>query len=113
MSALPLRCAVAVAAARAIYADIGTQLARRGYDVRAGRAVVPWVRKLRLAAGAVLGAIPQLWRRAFRRAASGPDRGPLPQPLPFALPIGDSSWPAVAKTGRLVAAGPRGPEVRP
>ena len=34
------RCALAVRAARLVYAAIGDVIARRGYDVRAGRAVV-------------------------------------------------------------------------
>jgi phytoene synthase len=55
IAALPWRCAAAVRAARLIYADIGTQLARRGFDFRTGRAVVPRGRKLRLAVQALLG----------------------------------------------------------
>lgn len=44
--ALPWRAAIAVRAARRIYAAIGAQLARTGHDVFAGRAVVPTTRKL-------------------------------------------------------------------
>jgi 15-cis-phytoene synthase len=44
--ALPWRAAIAVRAARRIYAAIGAQLARTGHDVFAGRAVVPTPRKL-------------------------------------------------------------------
>ncbi|HEX2658643.1 MAG TPA: phytoene/squalene synthase family protein [Polyangia bacterium] len=63
LPALPWRCAVAVRAARLIYGDIGVQLARRGFDFRAGRVVVPRRRKLWLALRA-LAAIPgDLWRR--------------------------------------------------
>ena len=69
--ALPWRCATAVRAARLIYADIGTQLARRGFDFRAGRAVVPRLRKLRLAARAVLGIPFALVSRAARRLWAG------------------------------------------
>jgi phytoene synthase len=57
---LPLRCVLGIRAARLIYADIGRQLARTGFDVRAGRAVVSRGRKLwlvlRAAVGTVLGA---------------------------------------------------------
>ena len=56
--ALPLRCALAVRAARLIYAAIGRQIARVGFDVRAGRAVVP--RRAEAVAG-----------RACRRADAG------------------------------------------
>ena len=52
---LPFRCAVAIRAARLIYADIGRVIARRGFDVSAGRAVVSRGRKLWLLARAVLG----------------------------------------------------------
>jgi phytoene synthase len=48
LAALPFRIAVAVRAARLIYAAIGAELARRGHDVLDGRAVVPLWRKLAL-----------------------------------------------------------------
>ena len=59
--ALPWRAAIAVRAARRIYAAIGARLARTGHDVFAGRAVVPTARKLAhvvaaLAAGATTAA---------------------------------------------------------
>jgi len=48
LAALPATCATAVRAARLIYAEIGAVIARRGFDVLRGRAVVsPW-RKLAL-----------------------------------------------------------------
>jgi len=50
--ALPWRAGIAVRAARRIYAQIGRELARRGFDPLAGRAVVPGWRKLALAATA-------------------------------------------------------------
>jgi phytoene synthase len=49
LAALPWRAGLAVRAARLIYAAIGRQLARRGYDALAGRAVVPRWRKRWLA----------------------------------------------------------------
>ena len=53
LSALPFRVALAVRSARLIYAAIGAELARRGHDALAGRAVVPLWRKLALVAQAV------------------------------------------------------------
>ena len=44
--ALPWRAALAVATARRVYAAIGARIARSGYDIHAGRAVVPRSRKL-------------------------------------------------------------------
>jgi 15-cis-phytoene synthase len=55
LSALPWRAAVAVRAARLIYADIGTQLARRQFDFRRGRVVVSRLRKLHLVLRAIAG----------------------------------------------------------
>lgn len=44
--ALPWRAALAVATARRVYSAIGDRIARTGYDITAGRAVVPTGRKL-------------------------------------------------------------------
>ncbi|MES1157678.1 MAG: phytoene/squalene synthase family protein [Haliangium ochraceum] len=88
LPALPLRCAVAIRAARLIYADIGNQLARRGFDFRAGRVFVPAARKLRLALVAIAGAVPALWRRLVGGTGRDVARDPAPRPLPFALPFG-------------------------
>jgi 15-cis-phytoene synthase len=54
---LPPRCALAIRAARLIYADIGRQLARVGFDVRAGRAVVSRGRKLWLVLRAAVNTV--------------------------------------------------------
>ena len=51
--ALSPRCALGVRTARLLYAEIGAQLALRGYNALAGRAVVPLSRKLSLLAEAV------------------------------------------------------------
>jgi phytoene synthase len=59
LDALPWRCAVAIAAAAAIYADIGKALAAQGYDPNRGRAHTTSGRKLWLAVRTTLG---QLWR---------------------------------------------------
>lgn len=71
---LDWRAAASVRAARALYSAIGDILARRGYDVLAGRAVVPRRRKLRLAGGAVLQATRDwIARRAAHHATAPPD----------------------------------------
>jgi phytoene synthase len=54
LRALPFRVAIAVRAARLVYAAIGARIAAQGYDVHAGRAVVPGFRKLILVARAVV-----------------------------------------------------------
>lgn len=51
--ALSPRCALGVRTARLVYAEIGAALALQGYDAWAGRAVVPFTRKLSLLARAV------------------------------------------------------------
>lgn len=53
VAALPWRAALAVRVARDVYAAIGDRIARRGYDVTAGRAVVPRATKLARVAGAL------------------------------------------------------------
>jgi len=75
--ALPWRAAIAVRAARRIYAAIGAQLARTGHDVFAGRAVVPATRKLAhvgaaLAAGVATGCATAVFRAT--RLAIAPHR---------------------------------------
>jgi phytoene synthase len=68
---LPLSAALAVGTARAVYAAIGRVLRRRGYDVLAGRAVVPLWHKLLLATATLLrasGRLPRAVLRPFRAA---------------------------------------------
>jgi 15-cis-phytoene synthase len=55
--ALPLRFAIGIRTARLVYAAIGGVIARRRFDVHAGRAIVPRWRKLWLAARAVVGQV--------------------------------------------------------
>jgi len=81
---LPWRCALAVRTARRVYSGIGLELARVGHDVRAGRAVVPFSRKLRLLVDSTLRAVLELPTRLIRRALSwragvidGPELGRL------------------------------------
>jgi len=92
LARLPFRCAVAIRAARLIYAEIGAVVARRAFDVCAGRAVVSGRGKLFLLARAAAGAVLALpWRRPALP----------PVPLPFSLPLVDD--PADADTIRVVA----------
>jgi phytoene synthase len=69
LGALPWRCAVAVRAARGLYAAIGDEVLRAGCDVRAGRAVVGPARKARLLSRALAAAAADAARRAGTRAA--------------------------------------------
>jgi 15-cis-phytoene synthase len=59
---LPMQAALAVDTARSVYAAIGEELARRGFDVHAGRATVPLRRKLALALRAAARAVPRARR---------------------------------------------------
>ena len=54
LRALPFRCAVAIRTARLVYSAIGGVIARRRFDVHAGRAVVPGWRKALLAMTALV-----------------------------------------------------------
>lgn len=77
LPALPWRCAVAIAAAAAVYADIGTSLERQGFDPLRGRAHTTKARKILLAVRAFAGqlfALPNRWRARF----SGSERPYLP-----------------------------------
>lgn len=69
LAALPFRVALAVRAARLIYAAIGSELARRDHDVLAGRAVVPLWRKLALVAHAFGAEVRARVRARFARPA--------------------------------------------
>lgn len=64
---LPFRAALTVSVARRVYAAIGDEIAARGYDVLAGRAVVPQTKQLRIAAGALANV--GGWARGGFRAA--------------------------------------------
>jgi phytoene synthase len=63
---LPAGCRPGMEAARRLYAEIGAEVARRGYDSVTSRAVVPGTRKSRLLLGAV-GASLDPTRRGARR----------------------------------------------
>lgn len=73
--ALSFRCALAVRAARLIYAAIGGELRRRGCDPYRGRAVVATSKKLLLVLLALVLTLAELPRRLLlRRAPTAPDR---------------------------------------
>lgn len=60
---LSFRSAIAVGVARRVYSAIGTEIARRGHDVTAPRAVVPARRKALLAAAAATATtMARVWR---------------------------------------------------
>jgi len=100
LTQLPFRCAVAIRAARLIYAEIGAIVARRRFDVGAGRAVVSRGRKLALLARAALD-----MAAAFTRRALAPLRAPWPAAtLPFALPLPEAQ-PAQGDNTRFELAG--------
>jgi 15-cis-phytoene synthase len=54
ISQLPVSCRAGMYAARMLYADIGNELRRRNFDSVSQRAVVPWHRKVRVVADALI-----------------------------------------------------------
>lgn len=73
LGALGWRTALAIRAARLMYAEIGARILRRGCDVVSGRVVVPAWRKLTLLASAFAGSLasffgPQVGRTPFAGA---------------------------------------------
>ena len=56
---LPLACRPGISAARLLYAAIGHEVERRGYDSVSGRAVVPMARKLGLLGRSLVAAVPR------------------------------------------------------
>jgi phytoene synthase len=69
---LPWRAALAVCVARRVYAAIGEEIARRGHDVTAGRAVVSPGRKAELVAGALAQTLASRGHRRSRPSAPLP-----------------------------------------
>jgi phytoene synthase len=64
LARLPAACRPGMYAARLLYAEIGREVARRGFDSVTQRAVVPWQRKARILADAMVAANRQRWRGA-------------------------------------------------
>ena len=88
---LPLACRPGINAARFLYADIGHEVARRGFDSVTQRAVVPASRKARLLAQAITG----LW----------PASSPAPEPaLPATRFLVDAVTAAASPPARTVPA---------
>ena len=81
ISALPLSCRVGIRSARLLYAEIGQEVARNGYDSVNRRARVPARRKFTLLVAAMrprlarTGAIPNMTASAFLIAAVSPTSG--------------------------------------
>jgi phytoene synthase len=85
LPALPLRCALGIRAARLIYAEIGRVIARRHFDVRAGRAVVSPARKTWLALRALFGGLWALGAGFVRGRRVALERAAHPSPFPLLL----------------------------
>ena len=90
LPSLPARCAIGIRAARLIYADIGRVIARRQFDVRAGRAVVSRGRKIWLALRSLCGSLWAFGAGAgfVRRRRGEQERGPVPLPFPLLIERG-------------------------
>jgi phytoene synthase len=73
LCALGLRAAFAVRTARLLYSAIGGRIARSGYDVFAGRAVVPRFRKLIACGRALVDVALTLPRRVLGRFRRAPE----------------------------------------
>jgi phytoene synthase len=102
---LPLGCRPGIAAARLIYAEIGCEVARHGFDSVSRRAVVPGRRKLALLARSVAHAL---------LAQTGAEAPPLPEtrflldavaaaPIPPRADPPRPSWGFDARFERLIA----------
>jgi phytoene synthase len=98
---LPIACRPGMYAARLLYAEIGNEVARRGFDSISQRAVVPWQRKARILADAA--------RAAQRRALPAAEKEELaegaflldcflptaPAPMAAETPRERARWPRV------------------
>ena len=80
LRAMSTRCLFAVRTARLVYAAIGDRIAARGYDAWAGRAYVPFARKLLLLAKAAGGFGVDVFRRLGKRFTPIPPRAVLKFP---------------------------------
>jgi phytoene synthase len=74
LSRLPWRCSVAIEAARRIYAEIGSVLVERNFDVSAGRAIVSPRRKLELVGHCLLNQAKNLPARSRGGHFEAPSR---------------------------------------
>jgi phytoene synthase len=101
LACLPAACRPGMYAARLLYAEIGREVARRGFDSVSQRAVVSWQRKARILADAVVAARPrsmvatadELEEGEFLLEALSPIHGgPVPPPE---SPRERARWPRV------------------
>jgi len=76
---LPAACRPGMHAARLLYAEIGHEVARNHYDSVGGRAIVPWRRKARILADALIA--------ATARPSSVSNMGALPEALFLLAPL--------------------------
>ncbi|MGD0503653.1 MAG: phytoene/squalene synthase family protein [Steroidobacteraceae bacterium] len=101
LAQLPQACRPGMHAARLLYAEIGHEVARRGFDSVSQRAVVPWRRKARILADACSAAkrqsaaasIADLVEGEFLLDAFAPD--PLTAALPEDTARERALWPRV------------------
>jgi phytoene synthase len=102
IASLPAACRPGMYAARLLYAEIGHELARRGFDSVNHRAVVPWQRKARILADALVaaqrGAV-SLTSEALEEARflldAIDDPHPRPAPAPLESNRERARWPRV------------------
>lgn len=100
---LPPACRPGMYAARLLYAEIGHEVARRGFDSVTQRAVVSWRRKARILADAVAaakrplprGGAAMLEEAAFLIEALAPTPQPTPPPPPPESARERARWPRV------------------
>ena len=91
IATLPASCRPGIRAARALYAEIGHAVARRGYDSVSGRAVVPAARKLAVVA-----------RAAWSRQAGEAGQAPAAEAARFLVAaVAAAPWTAAHPPGRL------------
>jgi phytoene synthase len=97
---LPTACRPGMFAARLLYAEIGGEVARRGFDSVSQRAVVPWHRKARILADAAVAAKrapPALGSEVLPEAGflleGLPSGGRLPPPSPVESARERARWP--------------------
>ena len=83
VESLPLRTALAVAAAREVYSAIGERVAAQGHDIRRGRAVVSLPQKLSRVGRAVRGLVERAPDRAIAALLEGRAFGPVDRVVTF------------------------------
>jgi phytoene synthase len=102
IAGLPAACRPGMYAARLLYAEIGHELARRGFDSVNQRAVVPWQRKARILADALVAAqrgavslTSEVLEEARFLLDALDDAHPRPAPAPLESNRERARWPRV------------------